>query len=94
MNTAFLIGFIALQVADGVTTAMILARGGRELNPAVRWMIEKLGARTALAAAKVIAIIAFALILDHVPWSVLAGLCALYVVVCANNLRVLKNAKG
>jgi hypothetical protein len=32
---------IALSVADYITTKKIIAAGGRELNPAMRWCIEK-----------------------------------------------------
>lgn len=45
-----LIALFALQIADAVTTKRVLERGGRELNPVVRWLIEKLGVTGGLAA--------------------------------------------
>jgi hypothetical protein len=37
-----------LQIGDWLTTRTILNRGGRELNPIVRFLIEKLGLDLAL----------------------------------------------
>ena len=34
--------FAALQVADVTLTTLILRRGSRELNPAMRWLMRKL----------------------------------------------------
>jgi len=94
MKQALLISFIVLQVVDGATTAVILARGGRELNPLVRFFIEKIGERTALAAVKTLAIVLFCVIYDPSPWWVLAALCALYVVICLRNVWVLWRQRG
>lgn len=41
--------FAALQVADVTLTTLILRRGGRELNPAMRWLMDKLGTVPGLA---------------------------------------------
>ncbi len=38
-----LYALIALQLADLATTLVVLQRGGKELNPVVRWFIVKLG---------------------------------------------------
>ena len=35
--------FLALLVADILTTRRVLNAGGRELNPLVRWLMGKLG---------------------------------------------------
>jgi len=35
--------FAALQVADVTLTTLILRMGGQELNPAMRWLMDKLG---------------------------------------------------
>ena len=36
------------QIGDAVTTLRILAKGGRELNPLIRWMMGRLGTAPAL----------------------------------------------
>ena len=38
----FLILLALLQVADAWTTSVILAHGGRELNPVIKWLIPKI----------------------------------------------------
>lgn len=38
-----------LQAGDWWTTRTVLAQGGRELNPAIRWLMERLGVDAALA---------------------------------------------
>lgn len=43
----------ALQLFDGWTTYHVIKLGGRELNPAVRWLMDRIGAYRALVVAKV-----------------------------------------
>ena len=43
MMLALLLLFGALQVADIYTTYTLLSSGGRELNPVMRWVMDKLG---------------------------------------------------
>lgn len=45
---------VALNVADVVLTIRILDAGGRELNPAMKWLMARLGVVPALVTAKVI----------------------------------------
>ena len=79
---------IALQIADGVTTYMVLTRGGSELNPVVDWLIKKLGLETGLFVAKGVAIaliagVGFAL---GLPDWWLALMCVAYLMIVFNNL--------
>ena len=43
MNFIFSLVAIALMVADIYLTNKILAKGGRELNPLMKWCMDKLG---------------------------------------------------
>ena len=56
----------ALQLADGWTTWQVLRLGGRETNPAVRWLMERIGAYPALLLTKCFAA-ALAWVLALVP---------------------------
>jgi hypothetical protein len=80
---------VVLQIPDIWTTNVILAAGGRELNPVVRVMQRRLGRwwwlpklLLALGGA-----LAFTLIDDELsPWA-LTALCLVYLLVILSNLR-------
>ena len=80
--------FVALQVADIVTTLPILNSGGRELNPVVKWFIVRLGPVSGLVAIKLLssAVLVWAVCSGAVGALFVFVLCALYVVVVGNNL--------
>jgi hypothetical protein len=83
---------IALQFVDMATTQKILKMGGRELNPLIGALIEKVGFAGAtifkLAIAALIIWIAWP---DRWIWLVIG--CVVYGLVIANNLRVIKKGK-
>lgn len=86
----WLILFAALQAVDVTLTVLVLRKGGRELNPIMRWFMDRLGMIPGLAAPKVIAIGIIAAI--NIEWFTIA-FCALYAAVAAWNLKeYLKNA--
>lgn len=87
--------FAALQLADAGTTLAVLRSGGREANPAMRWVFGLIGAAPALALVK-LALIALCVVLVDRPFApqVIAALSALYVYVVINNLRVLKDLRS
>lgn len=58
MIAALLFIFILLQIADSLTTVHILKNGGREANPFMNWLFDKIGIPAALAVMKVFVIIA------------------------------------
>ena len=58
MIVALLFLFILLQIADSLTTVHILKNGGREVNPFMNWLFDKIGIPTALAVMKLITLIA------------------------------------
>ncbi|MDD2664386.1 MAG: DUF5658 family protein [Dechloromonas sp.] len=84
---ALLILFALLQLADAWTTDRGLARGLREINPAMAWLIARYGRRPALAVAKLvmIAIALGATAAGWMPWPVLAAIDAVYAGVVVNN---------
>ena len=86
----WLILFAALQAVDVTLTALVLRKGGRELNPIMRWFMARLGMIPGLAVPKVIALGVLAAI--NIEWFTIAA-CALYAAVAAWNLKeYLKNA--
>lgn len=58
MIVALLFIFILLQIADSLTTVHILKQGGREANPLMNWLFDKVGVPAALIGVKLIALIA------------------------------------
>lgn len=73
---------LLLQYYDGLTTYRVLSKGGRELNPLVRWCINKFGLRNGLLLVKGnIAVL--------ITWTTLAGLCVLYTWVVYHNFTEL-----
>lgn len=78
--------FAALQLADYELTAGILKRGGRELNPAVRWALDRFG-NVGLIAWKLLACAAgYVLLAAGLTWA-LAALGVLYAGIVAWNWR-------
>ena len=56
MIVALLFIFILLQIADCLTTIYILKNGGREANPVLAWLFNKVGMIPSLIAMKLITI--------------------------------------
>ena len=77
--------FLATQGADAVLTALILNRGGRELNPLIRWAMDRLGVIPALAASKVVICTSIYAVLPWMPIWVMLLLCLWYVGICGWN---------
>ena len=56
MIVALLFIFILLQIADSLTTVHILKNGGREANPLLAWLFNKVGMIPSLVVMKLLAI--------------------------------------
>ena len=78
----------ALQLADVWTTRRILLEGGKEMNPAVRWLIGRLGIMPALLVSKAAVLALAAAFMMPYPW-LLGGLCMFYVGIVAYNWKSL-----
>lgn len=85
-----LLVFIILQIADAYLTIRIIDRGGRELNPAVRVLIERLGLVPGLTAAKALLIALVLMCLPIVPLWALIALDVLYLGVVGWNATQLR----
>jgi hypothetical protein len=71
--------FIVLQYADALTTLKILERGGKELNPALRWLFDYVGVMNGIFIAKTVVVLVFWVFIEHIPvWAfvIMCGLCA------------------
>ena len=87
----FLLWFFAvLQVADGMTTLHILARGGKELNPAMRWIFEQIGTLNGVFITKTLLVIVFWMFYDYIPIWAFAAMCGLYAAVVYHNVNELR----
>lgn len=89
MIVALLFIFILLQIADCLTTVYILRQGGREANPFMKWLFDKIGIPAALIGMKLIVLIAVFIAWDE--WLTL-GLDAAYLgVVGWNSYQLYKS---
>jgi hypothetical protein len=92
INYVLLAIFIALQVGDFYTTYAILKKGtGREANPILAWVFDKIGYVAGLAVFKGLAIVIGIFIVQY--WNsfyFFVPCIALYSWVVWNNYKVLK----
>ena len=89
MILALLILFGFLQVADGYTTYKLLSNGGRELNPVMRWVMDKLGMVQGLVLMKLLTI---GLVAAAFSEALTFWLCVLYICVVGwNTYNLLKD---
>ena len=79
---------LALQVADLATTLYVLRTGkGAEANPIARKLMAWFGPELGLALPKLLIAGVIWTVRDTTPPVVFAGLCVLYLVIVANNLK-------
>jgi hypothetical protein len=84
---AFLVIFVALQVADVLTTLKALDKGNREANPVLANIFKYVSPWKALLLFKAVSI----WLVWYADMYILTGLlCAFYVWVIDNNLRVIR----
>jgi hypothetical protein len=90
VNTAFLLLFILLQIADIWTTDKALALGKREANPLLNYLFQRFDHIGVMVSMKVAA----AWLLWYADiYFVTAACCALYVWVVINNWKVIEGKK-
>ena len=100
VNEALLFLLVVGQVVDGVLTLKVFARGGKELNPLIVWLDERLGKIGSVVAVKAAvigaAVAAHSLrLIEGQPLTVaLAAVVAFYVAVSVRNYHVLKKLGG
>jgi hypothetical protein len=89
LNYVLFLILVALQAADAYTTWRVLRAGGRELNPALRLLMDRIGIVPALAVVKLVAVLFVGLfLLEHVV--ILLALVGLYAWVVQNNWRQMR----
>ena len=90
----YLYAMIGLQIADALTTYLIIKRGGRELNPVLLWFAEKLKSITNakwawLVIAKILAAAAAIAAFPYMPEWLQLALCVFYLFVVVRNGMVM-----
>lgn len=85
-----ILALILLQVADAISTILVLRSGGREKNPIIAWCMGKIGVIPALLATKIplTAAAVWALQQHSIATYVFAPVLALYAWAVWNNFRV------
>ena len=87
MNTPFLIIFIGLQIADIWSTDKALRLGKREANPLLNWLFQRFDPVGVMVAMQLVAV----WLLWYADVYVVTGLlCAFYLWVVDNNIRVIR----
>jgi hypothetical protein len=87
INVAFLLIFLALQVLDIATTLKALKLGGREVNPVLAKAFNYADPLAVMVVVKLAGVWAL-WYLDN--YFITGLLCAVYLLVVDNNLRVIK----
>ena len=82
-----------LIVADGVLTYEILRRGGRELNPVLRWLFEKIGVIEGIVLSRLILIMIFIVAIPNSPVWLFVLFNIFYAFVIAHNAQQLMGDK-
>lgn len=83
-----------LQVIDVGTTLAVLQRGGVERNPMLAVLFKKIGAAPVMIALKAAFLAALWFFQEHIGIEAMLFLCAVYVVIAANNFIVLRKQGG
>jgi hypothetical protein len=82
--------FLMLIAADGWTTYRILRSGGRELNPVIKWLVERIGLLPALIVTRAVgAGLVWSLVLGG-AWYVIAVLDLIFAYTVYNNVMVMR----
>ena len=82
-----------LIVADGVLTYEILRRGGRELNPVLRWLFEKIGVAEGIVLSRLVLLIIFIVAIQNSPVWLFVVFNIFYAFVVAHNAKQLMGDK-
>lgn len=90
--TALFALYVLLALLDGWTTWKILGAGGRELNPLLRYLIERTNLMTALVISRIFLIACGAAVLP-LSWWWLGACAAILGAVQVNNLLVMRRLK-
>lgn len=85
-----LVSFLCcLVIADGILTHEVLYRGGKELNPVMRWIIEQLGVVEGIVITRMILVLVFIVSVQSMPTWGFVVLNVFYSFVIAHNAKQL-----
>lgn len=87
MKEYIFMALMLLQAADIYTTTRIIGTGGREINPAMAWLMRELGVMPALVVSKCLMLIVVLALLPQLPMWFMTGLCVFYAFVVWHNWR-------
>jgi len=82
--------FVLLQAADAVTTTIVLDKGGREANPIMRWLFDKIEVIPTFIIMKGIVIAVFWAYAETIPVWMWLAMIGFYGWVVYNNLGVIE----
>ncbi len=82
-----------LVIADGILTHEILYRGGKELNPVMRWVFEQIGVVEGLVISRMVLLLIFIAAVQSMPTWGFVMLNVLYAFVVAHNAKQLMGDK-
>jgi hypothetical protein len=88
---ALLALFALLQVGDWYTTRTVLAQGGRELNPVIRWLMAVLGIDGTLIVKGLFATLMGYVLVGQAWWAIVPVI-ALYSFIVWRNWRAFRGA--
>lgn len=78
-----------LIVADGILTYEILRRGGRELNPVLRWLFKKIGVAEGIVLSRLVLLAIFIVAVPNSPVWLFVVFNVFYAFVVAHNAKQL-----
>lgn len=86
--------FVLLQAADAVTTTIVLDKGGREANPVMNWLFDKLEVIPTFIVTKGVVIALFWHYAEAIPVALWLAMIAFYAWVVYNNLGVIEKLQA
>lgn len=89
-NLLFVAVLAFLQLADVISTHVILGRGGRELNPILHWLFQHANPLWVMGILKTV-FIAMCIAADL--WWLSAGLCVFYGYIVFHNFKEMEASK-
>lgn len=85
-TTIWIVVIALLQAADAYLTTHILKHGGRELNPAMDWIFDRIGVVPGLIITKALFVVVLIAIMPYAPLYVYVGIALAYTGLVANNI--------
>ena len=93
MILALFLALVVLNLVDAWLTLRILAKGGVEINPLMRWLMERLEPTPALLGSKA-AMLVLVWYYSNELGNYMVGLVGLYLAVVVRNYQVFRGMRG